>query len=147
MRAAGGPDFDTGRTVLTRALVGGVIVSVAIGVVAGLAGLLVAGVGGLASGLIGAAFAFVFLGLTVAGLMLFSRLLTNANPVPALVVVLASWLAKVVLFVLAMVALGGQPWVQPMVLFLALVAGVLAFLVLDVVVVARARIPVGSIER
>jgi hypothetical protein len=32
------------------------------------------------------------------------------------------------------------------VLFLSLVVAVLAFLVLDVVVVARARIPVGSIE-
>jgi hypothetical protein len=44
------------------------------------------------------------------------------------------------------VLLGRQPWVQPMVLFLALVTAVLAFLVLDVVVVARARIPVGSTE-
>jgi hypothetical protein len=147
VRRVGGPSFDTGRTVLTRALVGGVVMSVAIGVVAGLAGLVVAGLGGLASGLIGAAFAFVFLGLTIAGLMVFARLLTNANPVPALVVVLTSWLAKVALFVLAMVLLGRQPWVQPMVLFLALVAGVLGFLILDVVVVARARIPVGSIER
>ena len=60
--------------------------------------------------------------------------------------VLSSWFAKVVLFVLAMVVVGRQPWVQPMVLFVSLVVAVLAFLVLDAVVVARARIPVGSIE-
>ncbi|MCU1475045.1 hypothetical protein [Amnibacterium sp.] len=138
--------FDTSRTVLRRALIGGVVVSVAIGVVAGVVGLLVAGAGGLASGLVGAAFAFAFLGLTIAGLLVSGRMITTVNPVPALVVVLGSWFAKVVLFIGAMVLLGRQPWVQPMVLFLALVTAVLAFLVLDVVVVARARIPVGSAE-
>jgi hypothetical protein len=138
--------FDTSRTVLRRALIGGVLVSLGIGVVAGLVGLLVAGPGGLASGLVGAVFAFAFLGLTIAGLLVSGRMLTNADPVPALVVVLGSWFAKVVLFIGAMVLLGRQPWVQPMVLFLALVTAVLAFLVLDVVVVARARIPVGSTE-
>ena len=138
--------FDTSRTVLRRALIGGGVVSIAIGVVAGFVGLLVAGPGGLASGLVGAVFAFAFLGLTIAGLLVSGRMITNANPVPALVVVLSSWFAKVVLFIGAMVLLGRQPWVQPMVLFLALVTAVLAFLVLDVVVVARARIPVGSTE-
>ena len=45
-----------------------------------------------------------------------------------------------------MVVVGRQPWVQPMVLFVSLVVAMLAFLVLDAVVVARARIPVGSVE-
>ena len=146
MSTAAGPTFDTGRTVLRRALVGGIAVTLGIGVVAGLAGLLLYGSGGLVSGLVGAAFALVFLGLTIAGLMVSNRYIGSTNPVPALVVVLGSWFAKVVLFILAMVVVGQQPWVQPMVLFLSLVVAVLAFLVLDVVVVARARIPVGSIE-
>ena len=138
------PTFDTGRTVLRRALAGGVIVSVAIGVVAGLVGLLVSGPGGLVSGLIGAGFAFVFLGLTIAALLASGRMLASSNPTPAFVLVLGSWFVKVILFIAAMVLLSHQPWVQPMVLFLALVTAVLAFLVLDVVVVARARIPVGA---
>lgn len=141
------PTFDTGRRVLRRALVGGVLVSVVIGVVAGLVGLLVSGPGGLASGLIGAGFAFVFLGLTIVGLLVSGRALAGANPMPAFVVVLGSWFVKVIVFIAAMVLLSHEPWVQPMVLFLALVTAVLAFLVLDVVVVARARIPVGSVER
>ncbi|MDH2445097.1 hypothetical protein QDR37_14175 [Amnibacterium sp. CER49] len=140
------PRFDTSGTVLRRALVGGVVLSVAIGVVAGLVGLLLAGPGGLASGLIGALFAFLFLGLTIGGLMVSARLVSDVNPVPAIVVVLVGFLAKVVLFVVAMVALGHQPWVQPMVLFVALVAAVLGFLVLDAVVVMRARIPVGTVD-
>jgi hypothetical protein len=139
--------FDTGRTVLRRALTGGLVVTVSIGVLAGLAGLLVAGVGGLASGLLGAGFALVFLGLTILGLLVSNRSLAGPNPAPAFVVVLGGWFLKVALFVAAMVLLSHQPWVQPMVLFAALVAAVLAFLVLDAVVVARARIPVGSIER
>jgi hypothetical protein len=138
------PRFDTSGTVLRRALVGGVALSVAIGVVAGLVGLLLAGPGGLASGLIGALFAFLFLGLTIAGLMVSARLVTDVNPVPAIVVVLVGFVAKVVLFVVAMVALGHQPWVQPMVLFVSLVVAVLGFLVLDAAVVMRARIPVGT---
>lgn len=142
-----GPTFDTSGTVLRRALVGGIAVSVAIGVVAGVVGLVLAGAGGLASGLVGAAFAFVFLGLTIAGLMVSARYIGSTNPVPALTVVLASWFAKVVLFIVAMLVIGRQPWVQPMVLFLSLVIAVMAFLILDVVVVARARIPVGSPER
>ena len=143
---ATGPTFDTGRTVLHRALVGGLIVTAAIGVVAGLAGLLLAGLGGLASGLIGAAFALVFLGLTIVGLLVSNRMLAGPNAMGGLVIVLGGWFLKVVLFIAAMVLLSHQPWVQPMVLFLALVTAVLAFLVLDAVVVARARIPVGSRE-
>ena len=146
MSTVTGPTFDTGRTVLRRALVGGIAVTLGIGVVAGLVGYLLYGIGGLISGLVGAVFALVFLGLTIAGLMVTNRLIGNPNPVPALVVVLGSWFAKVVLFILAMVVVGRQPWVQPMVLFVSLVVAVLAFLVLDVLVVARARIPVGSIE-
>ncbi|MGN6743996.1 MAG: hypothetical protein ACTHJL_11990 [Amnibacterium sp.] len=142
-----GPTFDTGRTVLRRALAGGLVVTAAIGVVAGLAGLLLTGLGGLASGLIGAGFALVFLGVTIVGLLLASRTLAGPNPGPAFVIVLGSWFLKVMLFIAAMVLLSHQPWVQPMVLFLALVTAVLAFLVLDAVVVARARIPVGSVER
>jgi hypothetical protein len=138
--------FDTGRTVLRRALVGGLVVTVAIGVVAGLAGLFVSGLAGLASGLIGAAFALVFLGLTIVGLLAANRTLAGPNAMAGFAIVLGGWFVKVLLFIGAMVLLSHQPWVQPMVLFLALVAAVLAFLVLDAVVVARARIPVGSTE-
>jgi hypothetical protein len=140
------PTFDTSRTVLRRALVGGLVVTAAIGIVAGLAGLLVSGLGGLASGLIGAGFALVFLGLTIVGLLVSTRMLAGPNAMGGLVIVLGGWFLKVVLFIAAMVLLSHQPWVQPMVLFLALVTAVLAFLVLDAVVVARARIPVGSPE-
>jgi len=141
-----GPTFDTSRDVLRRALVGGVAVTVAIAVVAGIAGFAVAGSGGLLSGLVGAGFALAFLGLTIVGLLVSGRMITSTNPVPALVVVLGSWFAKVVLFIVAMVLIERLPWVQPMVLFLSLVVAVLAFLVLDAVVVGRARIPVGSVE-
>lgn len=138
------PRFDTERTVLRRALGGGVAVSIAIGVVAGLAGLALSGPGGLVSGLIGAGFALVFLAFTIVGLLLSGRMLTGPHAGAAFLVVLGGWFLKVLLFIGAMVLLSRQPWLQPMVLFLALVTAVLAFLVLDAVVVARARIPVGS---
>lgn len=139
--------FDTASTVLRRALVGGGVVTLSIGVVAGGIGLAVAGVGGLVSGLVGAVFALVFLGVTAAGLLFTGPLLGGDSPVTAMVVLLGGFVIKVALFVVAVLLLRGQPWVQPTVLFLSLVVAVLAFLVLDAVVVARARIPVGAPER
>ena len=57
---------------------------------------------------------------------------------------LAGWLVKFVVFLVAMLALRDQPWIVPGVLFAAVVTTVLASLVVDAVVVSRARIPVGT---
>jgi hypothetical protein len=57
---------------------------------------------------------------------------------------LVGWLVKFVVFLVAMLALRDQPWVVPGVLFAAIVTTVLASLVIDAVVVSRARIPVDA---
>jgi hypothetical protein len=135
--------FDTAATVLRKALVWGAIAAVVIAVVAGVAGLIAAGVPGLVSGLIGAAFALLFLGVTALSLLVagrFQGLGTNAF----FAALLAGWLVKFVVFLIAMLALRDQPWVEPVVLFASIVATVLASLVIDAVVVSRARIPVDA---
>ena len=135
--------FDSAAAVLRRALVLGAVAAVVIAVVAGVVGLVVAGTPGLVSGLIGAAFALLFLGVTALSLLVagrFKGLGTNAF----FAALLAGWLVKFVVFLVAMLALRDQPWVVPGMLFAAIVTTVLASLVVDAVVVSRARIPVGT---
>jgi len=135
--------FDSAATVLRRALSIGAIAAVVIAVVAGVVGFVVAGTPGLVSGLVGAAFALLFLGVTALSLLVagrFSGLGTNAF----FAALLVGWLVKFVVFLVAMLALRDQPWVVPGVLFAAIVTTVLASLVVDAVVVSRARIPVDA---
>jgi hypothetical protein len=136
--------FDSAASVLKRALRLGVLVAGVVAVVAGGLGLVFAGVPGLVSGLVGAAFALLFLGITAVGLIAAGRSLDGpAGPGVYFAVVLGGWVVKLVLFLVAMLVLRGQPWVQPMVLFLAIVATVLGSLAVDVLVVTRARIPIA----
>jgi hypothetical protein len=135
--------FDSASSVLRRALVLGAIVAVAIAVVSGVVGLILFGGPGLVSGLVGSAFALLFLGVTAASLLVagrFGGLGTNAF----FAALLAGWLVKFVVFLVAMLSLRDQPWVVSGVLFASIVSTVLASLVVDALVVSRARIPVGD---
>ena len=135
--------FDSSATVLRRALSLGAIVALAIAVVFAIVGVVVAGVPGLVSGLVGPAFALLFLGVTALSLLVagrFQGLGTNAF----FAALLAGWLVKFVVFLVAMLALRDQPWVVPEMLFGAIVTTVLASLVVDAVVVSRARIAIGA---
>ncbi len=135
--------FDSSATVLRRALSLGAIVALVIAVVFAIVGVLVAGVPGLVSGLVGSAFALLFLGVTALSLLVagrFQGLGTNAF----FAALLAGWLVKFVVFLVAMLALRDQPWVVPEMLFAAIVTTVLASLVVDAVVVSRARIAIGA---
>jgi hypothetical protein len=136
--------FDSATTVLKRAMLLGALVAVGVAVVAGGLGLVFAGASGLVSGLVGAAFALLFLGVTALGLIVAGRTLdTPLGPTVFFAVVLGGWIVKLVLFLVAMLLLRDQPWVQPVVLFLAIVATVLGSLAVDVVVVSRSRIPIA----
>ena len=136
--------FDSATTVLKRAMLLGALVAAGVAVVAGGLGLVFAGGSGLLSGLVGAAFALLFLGVTALGLILAGRTLdTPLGPTVFFAVVLGGWIVKLVLFLVAMLLLRDQPWVQPVVLFLAIVATVLGSLAVDVVVVSRSRVPIA----
>lgn len=138
--------FDTAASVLRRAVVLGALVAGAVAVVGAIGGGIAAGWQGAVSGLVGAAFALLFLGVTAASLLLADRFggLQSSAFFAAL---LGGWLVKFVVFLAAMLALRDQAWVQPVVLFLSVAATVIASLAVDVVVVSRARIPVGGTSR
>jgi hypothetical protein len=40
--------------------------------------------------------------------------------------------------------LKGQPWIDPLILFISIVVGVVGSLLVDVIVVARSRVPYAS---
>lgn len=135
--------FDSITTVLRRALLLGAAGAVIIGVGTGLVGLSIGGAGGLWSGLVGALLSLLYLGITAIGVLAAGRI-TRGDSLVAMALLMGGWFVKLVVFVLAMVLIGGQPWVVPGVLLASVVGTVLVTLVVDCVVVARARIPVSQ---
>jgi hypothetical protein len=126
--------------VLRRALVAGGVFAVVLALVGGSIGFLVADGPGVASGLLGAVIAGVFLGITAASILLASRY----DIVAFFGIVMGAWLLKFVLFIVLAVILRDQPWIDPTVLFVTLVVGVVGTLVIDLVVVAKSRMPYVS---
>jgi hypothetical protein len=135
--------FDTASSVLRRALVVGAIAAAVIAVIAAGAGWLAAGGSGLVSGIVGAAFALVFLGITAVSLAVAGRI-GDVGGSAFFAALLGGWIVKFVVFLVAMLSLRDQPWVVSGVLFASIVSTVLASLVVDALVVSRARIPVGD---
>lgn len=131
--------------VLRRALLWGACVGLAITVVGAVVGLLVSGPAGLAGGAIGGVIAILFPGMSAASILIANRF--SASPVYTAVffaIVLGGWILKFIVFIVLVMILRGQPWLDPVVLFVTLVAAILASLVVDVVVVARTRLPYVS---
>jgi hypothetical protein len=97
------------------------------------------------SALLGTLIAVVFMGITGASILLANRFAGSDVFVGAFFgIVLGGWLLKFILFIVLVVALRGAEWLDPMVLFLAIVAGVIGSLVVDVLVVAKSRLPYAS---
>lgn len=105
-------------------------------------GYAVAGTEGLWSALVAVLLAAVFLGLTGASILIANRWYGDALYIPIFFgTVMGAWVVKFVLFIVVLVVLRGQPWLNPPVFFTALIVSVIASLVIDVVVMTRMRIP------
>jgi len=135
----------TPSPILVRALRWGAILAAAIAVLGAGIGFLVAGLPGLVGGVLGAALAFVFLGLTAASILLAQRV---AGPMSPLFfgVVLGSWLLKLILFLVVNIWLRGQDWLDPYVFLVAVVVAVIGSLVVDVLAFQRSRVPYVDVE-
>lgn len=126
--------------VLKRTLIFGFIFAGVIAVVgATIAGLMVGPVG-VWSAIIGAAMAAVFLGITAASILIAVRF----DIVAFFGIVLGAWLLKFILFIVLALSLRDQPWINTLALFLTMIVGVIASLVVDVVVVMKTRMPYVS---
>lgn len=132
---------------LRTSLVGGTLAAVAIALIGGGIGWTTAGLPGLLGGLIGALLGLVVMALTAIGAIIGGRvgggeLLSGGF----LAVFLGTMAAKFVLFIVAVVWLHEQRWVDQLVLFLAMIVAILASLVVDVVAMVRSRIPYVDVE-
>lgn len=135
----------TSNPILKRVLLWGGLLALVIAVVGAVIGGLVAGWPGIASALVGTAMAVLFMGITAASILVANRFSGSDMFVPAFFgIVMGGWILKLIVFVVLVFLLRDLPWVQPTVLFLSVVAGVIGSLVVDVVVVAKSRMPYVS---
>ncbi|WP_241843113.1 hypothetical protein [Agromyces albus] len=135
----------TSNPVLRKALTWGGVLAGVIAIVSASLGFVFDGTSGLVSGLIGTLMAVVFMGITAASILVANRFAGSDVFVGAFFgIVLGGWLLKFIAFIVLVVLLRDAAWLNPTVLFLSLVAGVIASLVVDVLVVAKSRIPYVS---
>nr|WP_236571172.1 hypothetical protein [Microbacterium hydrocarbonoxydans] len=136
------PSPVSSNPILRRTLLWSALSMVVLAIVAGVIGLLVGGGEGLVSGLLGVVLSMLFLGITALSILIANRWFGDPLYVQLFfAIVLGGWLLKLGLFVVIMIVLSGQPWIEPMVFFLSIVIGVVATLVIDVIVITRMRLP------
>ena len=128
-----------------RALSAGAIVTALIGMVAAVIGALLGELVGMLGALVGAGVGFALLGLTPVSIMWGFKLGKGDVLSPGFFsAVLGTWLVKFVVFLAAVFWLGDQTWLDSTILFVTIVASVLAGLITDLVVVAKSRMPYVS---
>lgn len=135
----------TATPILTRVLRYGGVLTLGLAVIGSVIGFLVAGVPGLVSALIAGVLTMVMLAMTAGSILLAVRLTKGdmLNPI-FFAIVLGVWLLKLVLFIVALVVLRDQPFIQPMVMFVTILVAVIGSLVVDIVAFVRARVPYVS---
>lgn len=133
--------------ILRLVLIYGLWLALGIAAVGSLLGGIFAGGLGVLSALIGTVMAAVFLGITSASILLANRSTSSDMFSPAFFgIVLGGWLLKFIVFLILVFVLRDQPWVEPIVLFLSIVASVVGSLVVDVLVLATTRTPYVDVE-
>lgn len=131
--------FDDLKSVMVRVLKLGSLLVAGVAGVGSLVGFLVSGGAGVLAALTGGLAAFIFTALTALSLLLGAKLSLGGF----LGVVLGGWLIKMVLFLVLFGVLNRADWLtassRPIVFF-TVVAAVLGGLVLDTLIVTKARI-------
>jgi len=131
--------FDSLSTVMARVLKLGSLLVLAIALLGSLVGFLVIGTSGVYAALIGSGAAFLFTALTALSVLIGSKL----NLAGFLGAVLGGWLVKMVLFLIGFSMLNKAEWLtresRPIVFF-TVVAAVIGGLVIDTMIVSKARL-------
>jgi len=128
--------------VLRATLLWSGVVTAALAIIGAVLGYLAAGTDGLWSALVGVVMAAVFLAITGTSILIANRWYGQDLYVPLFFgIVLGGWILKFVVFIVALLLLRGQPWINTTVFFIAVVVSILAALIIDVVVLLRMRVP------
>lgn len=139
------PASPTSNPLLLKTLVWAEVAALVLALIGGFIGYQVGGWGGLWSAVVGVALAMLFMSFTGLSIVIANRWFGDPLYVPIFfALVLGGWLFKLVVFFIVMFVLRGQPWVHPTIMFFSIIAGVIATLVVDVIVVLRMRIPTVS---
>lgn len=136
----------TVTSVLKRALLWGVVLAAVIAVVASIIGFSTVGQIGVTSAVIGAAMGLLFLAITALSIIFANRM--ESNPLYTTIfmaVVLGAWMLKFIVFLVLILLLRGQPWIDTTVLGGTLIATAIATVIVDAVVVLKSRVPVVSL--
>ena len=134
-------------SVLGLSLRYGAVVLVVVAVLGSVVGGLVAGVPGVLSVLVGGLLAAVFMGLT-AGSILIAERVSRGRSTGGLYfgIIIATWVAKLLVFVVVAFLARDQPWMHPYLFFGTVLVVVVGSLIADGVALQRARVPyVGNI--
>lgn len=133
------------QPVLLRALRWGLVVIGALVVVFAVIGYFASGTAGLWGGIIGTALGGLFLMMTVGSIAFANRFIERDFYITAFFgIVLGSWVFKFIVFIVVVVLLRDEEWLDTRVMFFGVIASVIASLALDVVVITRSRIPILS---
>lgn len=146
--AEGERRMPSSQPILLRAMKWGLLATLGLIIVFAVIGWFVSGMTGLVGGVLGAAFAGVFLLMTAGSITFANRFIEQDFYVAAFFgIVMGAWLLKIVAFIVAAVLLRDEPWLNPTILFLGVVAGVIVSLVIDMIVVSKSRLPIVSDPR
>ncbi|WP_051147206.1 hypothetical protein [Glaciibacter superstes] len=131
----------TSVPVLKRTLVYGGLLALAIAVVGAVLGGIFAGGEGIVSALIGTAMAVGFMGITALSILAANRYAGRASAIGAFfAIVMGGWLVKFVVFLVLLMILQDAQWLNPLVLFLTIVAGIIGSLIVDMIVIVKSRV-------
>lgn len=130
--------LDNPGTIFKKVLSQGTILISGIAAIGGLVGALVAGGPGLLSALIGAGMTLIFVTITAVSVLLGAKLSIGGF----FGVVMGAWVLKLVLFIVLVKLLLGVSAINGPVLFFTLIASIMGTLVVDALVVSKARMPI-----
>ena len=141
-QSASGVPMPVSQPVFVKALRWSLVATVVLAVVFSGIGYAVSALPGLYGGLLGAVGAGFFLGMTLASMAFANRFHASDAYLPLFfAIVLGGWLLKLVIFIVAALLIRSQDWLDQQILFIAIVAGAVISLVIDVVIIGKARIP------
>ena len=123
--------------ILTKVLKYTGLLAVLLVVVGGTIGYLADGTNGLVSVLLGTAVAILFSAVTAASMIVAVRFELAAF----FGIVMGSWLLKMVLFIVALVLLRDQSFINTVALFISLVVAIVGTVAIDTLVVTKSRMP------
>jgi len=129
-------------TVIRRAVRYGIILTIAVIVVGSIIGFLLGGVPGFVSALVGAGVTAVFMGLTAVSFLVAGRLARLPEGIAVYYgVILGTFIVKFIIFLVLIIWLRGQHWLNPTIFGFTTIAAVLGTLIVDMLAVGLGRVP------